>query len=417
MSAKPRILILTLSFGAGHVSAARAIAAEFKKQIPDAEARIIDALADCPRWFRAFYVWTYQAMIRYAPRLWDKFFKARLERGDEQTAPVWMWRRGCRQVFEEIRNFQPQLIVAAEVGASEIAVIARRDNLTHAEIVCVITDYEAEPIWVKPEISTFAVSTEKVKKQLTGWGAGAEKIHVCGIPLKPDFAETRDLAETRTRFGLDERPLILLMGGGTGPTRMDEVAARLLRAGEKLQIIALPGRDETARAKLKKLSDSAAANLQIINWTEMVAPLMRAADILATKPGGVTLSEAAASGVPLVLFDAIPGPEVANAEYFVGAGAAVLTKNSEDTASEILRLLGDDEKLHRMSAECRKLARPDAAAKIVEAARRLLNDAAEDEKRSPLTKKTPRTGTFSASGAMKNAAENFDQSLTEVNIQ
>ena len=390
MSEKPRILILTLSFGAGHISAAQAVAAEFEKQIPTADVRTIDTLKNCSLCFRAFYVWTYWAMIRRAPRLWNKFFAARVERRDEQTAPVWMWRRGCRKVFEEINTFQPQIIVAAEVGACEIAVIARREKLTNAEIVNVITDFEAEPIWVKPEISAFAVASEKVKKQLENWGANAEKIAVCGIPLNASFSEIHDVNKTKSHFDLDSRPIVLLMGGGMGPTRMDEVAARLLEKGADLQIVALPAKDAKAKAALNKLQNSPTVSLRVINWMNSIAGLMQAADILATKPGGLTLSEAAACGVPLVLFDSIPGPEVQNAQWFVGQGAGIQTNGSDETASEILRLLKNQSERARMSENVKMLAQIGASEKIVG----LVTDALE---RSPILKNnSPPSKRFSA---------------------
>ena len=254
MNANPRILVLTLSFGAGHISAAQSIVAELNKQIPECEVRLTDALEKCNLPFKAFYVWTYWAMIRYAPRVWERFFNSRIERGDEQTAPVWIWKKGCRKVFDEIRNFQPDLIIAAEVGASEIAVLARRENTTNAAIVNVITDYEAEPIWVKPEISAYVVATESVKKQLENWGANAEHIEICGIPLNENFAHKYDADETRKRFNLDARPIVLLMGGGMGPTRMAEVAERLLEKGENLNVVALPGKDKRAVKALKKIT-------------------------------------------------------------------------------------------------------------------------------------------------------------------
>ncbi len=379
MSEQPRILILTLSFGAGHISAAQAVVADLQRQIPGADLRIIDALENCSLLFRAFYVWTYWAMIRYAPRIWNKFFHARLERGDEQTAPVRVWKSGCRKVFAEIENFQPDAIIACEVGASEIAVIARRSNLTNAAIVNVITDYEAEPIWVKPEISAYTVAAETVKKQLESWGAKSESIEVCGIPLDASFSETHDVNKTKARFDLDARPSVLLMGGGMGPTRMDEVAARLLEKGENLNIVALPGKDKRAKAALEKLQNTKTVSLRVINWTNEVAALMRAADILATKPGGVTLSEAAACGVPMVLFDAIPGPETANAARFAVAEAAVNAHGSDQTVSEILRLLGDRESLNRMAANVRKLARTDAANVIAKLVKEIIERSPERE--------------------------------------
>ncbi len=380
MNKKPRILVLTLSFGAGHVSAAQNIIGEFQKQIPEAELCLIDVLDECSFLFRVFYVWTYWAMIRYAPRLWGKFFDSRIERRDEQTAPVWMWKKGCRKVFDEIRRFRPDLIVAAEVGASEIAVISRRENLTAASIIGVITDFEAEPIWVKPEISGYVVATEQVKKQLQNWGASEEKIEVHGIPLNPSFSKKYVTDETRQRFGLDARPIVLLMGGGMGPTKMNEVAGRLLQTGKDLQIIALPAKDSKAKAQLEKLQNSPTVSLQIIGWTSLIAELMQAAQILATKPGGLTLSEAAACGLPSVLFDAIPGPEEENARYFAGQNASVITHGSEETAAEVLRLLDDLTERQKMSANAKKLAHTDTSEQIVNLALTTLARNALNEK-------------------------------------
>ena len=166
-----RILILTLSFGAGHVRAAEVVGAEFARRRPEAEIRIVDALENCRFLFRVFYVWTYWFMIRFTPALWGRFFASRVKRKDMQTAPVWAWLWGCERVFAEIKTFQPDMIVCCEVGASELAIIARRTNLTDAEIINVITDFEAEPIWVTPEASVFAVAHASVGHQLEKWGA------------------------------------------------------------------------------------------------------------------------------------------------------------------------------------------------------------------------------------------------------
>ncbi len=356
--------MLTLSFGSGHVRAAQSVASALGRESQNAEIRVVDALENCRFLFRVFYVWPYWMMIRYAPRLWNKFFHARVERKDEQTAPVWAWRNGCRQVFYEIAAFQPDAIIACEVGANELAVIARRDNLTNAEIFNVITDFETEPIWVKPEIAGFAVATEEVKTQLQDWGISGGKIKVCGIPIDVSFSEKHDANETRLRFGLDSRPIVLLMGGGMGPTRMDEVAVRLLKTGKDLQIVAIPGNDKKASARLKALPKPLSGKLQVLNWTDQVAALMQISSILVTKPGGLTLSEAAACRLPLVLFDPIPGPEESNAARFVAADAAIMTRGSAETTAAVLRLLRERVGLCEMSANIAKLARPDAAREI-----------------------------------------------------
>src|SRR5713226_3039201 len=96
-------------------------------------------------------------MLRFAPGLWTRLKSARLENKNERTAPSWAFRFGCPKVFETIDRFKPDVIVAGEVAACEMAVIARQLGITQARIVNVITDYEAEPIWVKPEVDLYVV--------------------------------------------------------------------------------------------------------------------------------------------------------------------------------------------------------------------------------------------------------------------
>lgn len=360
------VLVLTLSFGSGHVRAARAVVEELERDAPQVGVRLIDALEDC-RWpFRAFYVWPYWAMLRYAPSLWKKFFESRVARRSEQTAPAWAFRYGCPQVFGAIRWLNPETIVAVEVAACEMGVVAKRAGLTRARIVNVITDYEAEPVWVKPEVDAYAVADASVGEQLREWGAEAEKIFVSGIPTSEDFNVP---ADSRLSMRMrDDGPLVLLMGGGMGPTRMHEIAERLCASRVPMRVIAIAGHDARVHRRLARIDSCGNVNLGVLGWTEDVASLMREASVLVTKPGGVTLAEAARCGLPVVMFGGIPGPETVNAQRLVNAGAGLLTQSAEEAALKVEELLLDDERRASLSLRSRQLARPLAASKIADLA-------------------------------------------------
>ena len=366
----PRVLVLTLSFGSGHVRAAAAITREIRRQSPDAAVELVDVLEFASPLFRAIYVWPYWAMLRFAPSLWRRLFASRLRRESRHTAPRALFRLGCRAVFARIREFRPDVIVAAEVGACEIAVAARRVGMTGAALVAAITDAQAEPAWVAPEVLHYAVPSQAVAGQLAGWGARTAAIAVAGIPIDSAFL---------TPVGRDDRspesprtPTVLLMGGGMGPTRMDRVAAALCESGQRIAIVAVTGKDEAARRRLQRLEPRGDCTLRVVGWTDDVAALMRAATLLVTKPGGLTIAEAAACGVPLLLFDPIPGPEDVNAAVAAAAGAAVLTHGSAATARAVLELLKDPERLRAMADAARATSRPSAAADIA----RIVLDAA-----------------------------------------
>jgi len=367
MNVMPRILVLTLSFGSGHPRAARAIAKELKHIAPHAEVWAVDALEECRLLFRACYEWPYWMMLRYAPVLWERLSAARLKHKHASTAPTWAFRLGCPKVFEAIGEFRPDVIVAVEVAACEMAVIARGLGITPAPIVNVITDYEAEPIWVKPEIEVFTVPDEHVRAELIEWGAAANKIAICGIPVDASFEVKHDENATRRRHGItDALPLVLLMGGGMGPTRMDRVARALATTEVPMHIVAIAGRDQRARRKLAGLSVKPPVSLRVLGWTDDVPALMQAASVLVTKPGGLTVLEAALSSLPMVLFDPIPGAEFVNAKRMVHAGLAVITNDANETAARVVSLLGDEPARHAMSQAANRISRPHARREIAQ---------------------------------------------------
>lgn len=360
-----KVLVLTLSFGSGHVRAAEAVARELARQAPGTDVRVIDALADSRMLFRASYVWPYWAMVRRAPSLWARFFHARAARMAQQTAPAWAFRFGCPQVFKTIAEFAPAVIVAAEVAACELAVIAKCARLSNARLVGVITDHEAEPVWVKPEVDAYAVADEEVRAQLCAWGACADKITVCGIPTDAAFKERHNKSATWAQHGVKaDAPVVLLMGGGMGPTRMDDVAARLSASGEAMQLVAVTGHDARVRRRLERVRAVPPVSLRVLGWVDDVAALMQTASVLVTKPGGLTTAEAALCALPVVMFDAIPGPEQRNAARLVAAGAGVMTRGTQETAASVVMLLRDEHLRRRMSACAARLARPDATATV-----------------------------------------------------
>lgn len=365
MKDERRIFILTLSFGSGHVRAAHAIEAEIRRSAPQTKLCLVDALKVCRPLFLIFYVWPYWMMVRYAPLLWKRFFEARVARKSKQTAPAWAFQYGCRRVFQEIAQFKPDTIVAVEVAACEIAVIAKRSGLTTARIINVITDHEAEPVWVKPEVELYVVADQRVHKQICAWGAPPEKVAILGIPTDAGFNIAHDPAVIRKRYGIEEDlPIVLLMGGGQGPTRMYKIAGRLCQRRVPMHIVAIAGRDARVEKRLRRIRPGNRTRLHVLGWTDNVAGLMQAADLLVTKPGGLTLAEAARCALPVIMYDGIPGPESLNAERFASVGAGVVTRDAGETAAAVENLLQDKHALTAMSLRAKRLARPDAATAI-----------------------------------------------------
>ena len=100
---------------------------------------------------------------------------------------------------------------------------------------------------------------------------------------------------------------------------------------------------------------------------------MRAADIVVTKPGGLTVSEALACGLPMVIMNPIPGQETRNSDYLLEHGAAIKVNNVRLLGHRVGQLLSDPPRLQALRAAAQAIARPYAAREIVADALTLLH--------------------------------------------
>lgn len=370
---RKRIAILTLSVGSGHMRASSVIENVLRDGDDGVDVRLVDALDLAQGWFQWAYVHPYWWMLRHAPGTWRRLFEARERYRHRSTAPHWVFRRGCVRVLEHFRAFAPELVIATEIGAVEIAALGKREGWFHAPILAVLTDLHAEPPWVQPEVDFYCVGSAEAREQLIRWGASPQRILVCGIPIDPGFNSSFDRAELLHSLGLvPRRPTVLVMGGGMGPAPLDQIVEKLEGCELPLQVIALAGHNRAMRRKLERLRGRLALKLYPFGWTSRVPEMMAAADLLITKPGGVTVAEAMAVGVPLLLTEPIPGPEERHLRYLVERGAAVHAPALGQLPNMVSALLTSPARRARIVKQQRELARPDAALAIAQVARALM---------------------------------------------
>jgi len=368
-----RIAILTMSFGAGHVRASSVIARALGDSHDKVEVRILDALEFAQPWFLWFYVRSYWWMLRHAPNLWRSLYERRHRKRHELTAPRWFFRWGCKRVLQELKSYAPHLIIATEVGAVEIAALGKREGWFNMPILAAQTDFETEPPWVQPEIDFYCVGSGEAKAQLIAWGVSPNRVLVCGIPVDPVFSLPFDKPAALKSFGLSQQhPVVLVMAGGMGPVPLDQVVLTLERCQLPLQVLVLAGHDAPMRERLESLRGKVALDLHVLGWTERVPELMAAADLLITKPGGMTTAEALSVGLPMILTHPIPGPEERHVHHLVERGVATYASNLAQIPQLIRPLLAHGERKAGMARRARELARPEAAHAVAQVSRALL---------------------------------------------
>jgi processive 1,2-diacylglycerol beta-glucosyltransferase len=187
-----------------------------------------------------------------------------------------------------------------------------------------------------------------------------------GIPVDGRFAAPVDRAAARRALGLrGDAPVVLLMGGGAGVMPMAELVEALEGLARPLQLVAVAGRNEGLLTRLAGLAGRLwHCSLRPLGFVDNVDVLMGAADLLVSKPGGLTAAEALARGLPLVVYRPIPGQEEANTSFLTAGGAAVRVESAAELAALAGGLLADDGALGAMQAAALRLGRPGAAAAV-----------------------------------------------------
>ncbi|TAM79107.1 MAG: hypothetical protein EPN47_19045 [Acidobacteria bacterium] len=369
-----RIAILTLGVGTGHFRASQAIHQALHDGADNVEARTIDLLDLAEPWFIRFYVYPYWLAVRRAPSVWRKLFAWRQSKRLQKILPDRLLRRGCRSALARLQSFRPHLVIATEMRAARLAALGRRGGWFDAPILAAQTDFCTEPSWAEKEIDVHCVGSEEAKGQLISWGISANRIVNCGVPVDPAFALSFDRAELRRAFGLHpNRPVVLVMGGGIRPAPLDTIIRSLEMSSHAVQVLAVTARDGAMRRRLEAMRGQLALDLHVFGWSESIPELMAAADLLITKPGGVTTSEALATGLPMILAFPIPGMEERHLKFLVERNVAVVAKDAEEIPGLVSSLLDDPKQLEALSVRGREMARPDAAHAVAQVARALLD--------------------------------------------
>lgn len=371
-----RIAILTLGVGSGHLRASQAIHQALHDGADNVEARTIDVLELAEPWFLRLYIYPYWTMVRRAPWAWRKLFEWRQRKRLRKTAPDWLFRYGCRSVISRLQSFRPHLVIVTEIGAARIAALGRRMGLFDAPILAANTSFCTAPPWVMDEIDIHCTGSEEAKKQLISWGVSANRVLTSGVPVDPAFALSFDRAEIRRALGLQpNHPVVLVMGGGMGTAPLDSIIRSLEMCRQPVQVLAVAGRNREMRQRLEALRGQVALDLHVFGWSESIPEFMGAADLLITKPGGVTTSEAMAVGLPTILAFPAPGMEESHLKFLADRCLGLAARSLEEIPALVSSLLDDPKRMEALSAHLRETARPDAAYSVAQVARALLEKA------------------------------------------
>ncbi|MFH1084918.1 MAG: glycosyltransferase [Chloroflexota bacterium] len=367
-----KILILMISGGGGHLTAARAVAGavnhlygqEVTTSIVDVSKAysfpLIRRMDELFNWLTDEGEWVWKALWLTddrpdIPRTWAKLltpaFKSKM------------------QAIYDAED--PDLVVTVHGFANHLPLrVLRKSGRAHVPFVTVVADLvSAHPVWFCREVDYCTVPTDAVLERALRFGMPRERVEVVGEPVDLKFlAGMGDKAALRAQMGLDaERPCLLVVGGGEGMGAVFETARAIATGVPQAQMMVVAGRNAELHRRLTAVPWEIPTH--IYGFVENMPGLMSASDVLVTKAGSCTLAEAFVVGLPVIISGFIPGQEEGNVGYVQEHEAGAFGGTPAVVARIARRWLEPGSThLARIAANARALARPEASLDI---ARRL----------------------------------------------
>ena len=365
-----KVLILSASAGAGHLSAAEALRLAFEQEKLAEEVRHVDVLQYTNKVFRTLYSKTYLDLVNRAPQMLGWLYDYMDRPWFSERERLFVDKLNARPFLKMLQNYRPDLVVCTHFLPAELVSWLREEGRIACRHAVIVTDFDVHAMWLCRSFDAYFVAMEETRVHLCELGLPAEKIQVSGIPINPIFACEKDKLSMRRKLGLAEPGwLALVSAGGFGVGPIEHLVQSLMKMKTPLQVVALCGRSAELHEKIEALARSvsagAAVRIAAQGYTTAMDEFMSAADLMIGKPGGLTTSEALAKGLVFVVVNPIPGQEERNSDHLLEEGAAIRCNNLPALAYKLDRLLGDESRMAALKGAARSLGRPQAALEIV----------------------------------------------------
>lgn len=248
--------------------------------------------------------------------------------------------------------------------AEALTSLRRKGNLS-ARCYAIATDYTCIPFWEETELDGYFIPHEDLRDEFVKKGIPEEKLFATGIPVSKRFCRPVEAAGVRKDLQIPaDGKMLLVMSGSMGfgaVSNLTEKLAGICHPADR--IFVLGGSNEPLKRELRQ-KFGADPRIKVLDFTDQVPAYMGACDVLFTKPGGLTSTEAAARNVPLIHTAPIPGCETINAAFFSSRGMSFCAKDESEAVACAKRLLADQEACEKMKAAQRREIHADAGDRI-----------------------------------------------------
>lgn len=371
------ILILSASTGGGHMRASRAIENYMSEHDKSANVKIVDSLLYINPILNKTVTSGYVYLATKTPKIYGKLYELTNKEDRWISFVSRLNYLFANKLLPLIDEFKPDVIITTHPFPTEMVSILKSKELVNIPLVCIMTDYAPHKTWVNKQVDAYIVSNDDMVKEMNKIGIREEVIYPYGIPIEQVFFEKKDKDLVLDELELNPNlPTILMMAGSFGVANVFKIYEDIINIDRDFQVIVITGKNQKLYDEFAKVINKSEKQTKLIYFTDEVNKFMQAADIIITKPGGLTITEALASNIPMAIFDAIPGQEEENAEFLINHNMAIKLEKGQSCDNLIEELLINKEKLNNMKEACKSFDKNDSSKNICA----LINELVENNK-------------------------------------
>lgn len=346
-----KVLILTASTGEGHNAAAKSL--EQKYQANGYETYKIDMFKETSKTMNYLIADGYRILASNFPTvygiIYDVFDHSAFNNKFLKNALVIL----KKSLLKEIKEINPDVIIGTHPFAVGLVSSYKRKNEIDCSFISVVTDFKAHYAYVDEQVDAYITGSEYTKESLVKRNIDEGKIFTYGIPIKEEFL--KDYSENTNQ---KNKFRVLVMGGSMGSKDIAKVVKRLAVESNRYLITVVCGNNKSLKSSLeKKYEDEIImGRLNVLGFTDQVPYLMDNSDVIVTKPGGLTTTEALSKKIPMIIPFAIPGQEMENTEFLVKEGVAFHVEDMNDINKVLDRLVNNKQEFELMKCNMGKIA-------------------------------------------------------------
>ncbi|RJP28842.1 MAG: hypothetical protein C4533_03360 [Candidatus Omnitrophota bacterium] len=360
-----RIILMYISEVSGHRCATEAIEKSIKRLEPETEILNINAFNYTNPISEKVVNRLYMAIIKRTPAIWSYLYDNQKIAKSISRIKESIHKFNSPKLEKLFNSFKPDAVVCSQ--AFPCGMVADYKKVTHSSIplIAVLTDYIPHAYWVYDDVNTYITPSEEVSIRLMQKGVPHSKIKPFGIPFDPDFNRPVNKDQVFSKLGLKSNKFTaLIMGGGQGLGPVKSIISSLEHVNQDIQEIIVTGTNKKLYRTIKKKLNKYRKKVVLFGYANNINELMSIADVLITKPGGITTAEALSKHIPMIIVHPIPGQEASNTAYLTEHKAAIKIDKANRINLAVEELIASPEKLKELANAAKKISKPESSMNI-----------------------------------------------------